>query len=433
MFDLLLKNVKIVSSKNIELNDILISDGVIKKIAKNIKEKAIRIIDAKEKYLLPGIIDVHVHLREPGGEKAETIESGTKAAIAGGVTTVFDMPNNKPATTTQKALDNKKKIAKNTSWCNLGFYIGASVDNLKSIKNITGAVAIKMYIASTTGNLLINKEEYQDEIFAVKDKLICVHAEDENTIKKISEFYKDQNDPEIHSCIRPNEAAFLAVEKIIKFAKKYDRSIHICHISTKEEIELITKAKEDNLKITCEVTPHHLFMNYDRYTSMGNFVKVNPPLRSEGDREVLWEALTNGVIDMIATDHAPHLKSEKEKDYWQAKAGIPGIEVSLALMLLEVNSGNIDIKKVVNLMCENPAKVFDIKNKGKIKEGFDADLVLVDMEKRKELKTGAIYSKCDWTPYKNWNMKGLPIITIVKGQIVFDDGEFFKPKNVDLI
>ncbi len=433
MYDLLIKNANVVTPEGVFFLDVAILDGKIIKLEKDITENAKEYIDADSKYLLPGVIDCHVHFREPGGTEKEDIESGSRAAVSGGVTTVLDMPNTNPATTTQEVLDQKIEIAKKKSYCNIGFFLGATSKNLNSLNEIKGYKAIKVYAGSSTGDLLLDKESDQSKLLEITEKIVCVHAEDEDLINQAKEFYKDDLEPEVHSCIRHRECAIKSVEKLIALAKKYNKHVHICHVSTEEELELIKKAKKENIKITCEVAPHHLFLNDEYYESMGNMIKINPPVRSKADNEALFEGLIDGTIDMIATDHAPHTKEEKKKDYEKAPSGVPEIEHSLSLMLNEVSEEKIKIEKLVEIMSKNPATVFDIKRKGEVGEGFDADMVIVDLNMKVEIKNKNVVSKCGWSPYDKWTVVGGVVMTFVMGEKVFDKGKLCKSKNKVII
>jgi len=434
MFDLVIKGAIVVLPGGSRQVDIAIKDGLITKISDSILEDSKKTILAEGKHLLPGIIDCHVHFRDPGDEEKEDMLTGTKAALAGGVTTVLDMPNTNPPTIDQKSLDIKKAKARSGAFSNIGFFLGVSEENINIIEKIKGYVAIKMYIGSSTGGLLVKEKLLQEEVFKKKlGKLICVHAEDETMILEAMRLYENENDPEIHSCIRHAGVAEKAVLDVIEMARKYDQRVHICHVSSELELTAIREAKKEGLKITCEVAPHHLFLTYDVYEKMGNFVKMNPPLRSEMDTKEMFLGLLDGTVDIVATDHAPHTQAEKEKNYWEAPAGVPGVETSLPLMLHEVNTGRISLETLVDRMCTKPAEIFGIKNKGVIKEGYDADLVLVNLNLEKKVDWAKLYTKCKWSPYKNWDVKGWPIKTFIKGEEVFSDGNFKRSGRIDIL
>jgi dihydroorotase len=423
-----------ITLKNCILNDnqtdIHIKDGVIVKIGEN-EEK--EVIDCTGLTLMPGAIDGHVHFREPGGEKKEDWLTGSRSAAKGGITTVLDMPNNNPPVIDQESLDLKRERAKK-SIVNYGFHFGATTKNLDLIKNIEGIAGVKIYFGSSTGNLLVDNPDDVKKIFTEANRVFLVHAEDEKLIQSKIHDFKDLNDPLIHTDIRPPRAAIKAVRDILKLVEITKARVHFCHVSTAGELDLIAEAKKKGLNVTCEVSPHHLFLNSDEYHQQGNWVKMNPPLRPEEDRLALWERIKDGTIDTIATDHAPHTKEEKHLAYWDAPAGVPGVETMLPLLLNEVNKGELDLKKIIELVCENPAKIFKIKNKGKIEEGYDADLTLIDMQFEKEVMNEDLETKCGWTPFVGRNLIGWPVTTIVGGNIVYNSleiNEQFKAKEID--
>jgi dihydroorotase len=382
-------------------------------------------IDAKGMIVLPGLIDVHVHFREPGDIQKEDFLTGSRAAAAGGVTTVLDMPNNKPPITNAAALEDKRELAKK-SIVNYGFYFGATSNNIDEIKKAKNIAGVKTYMGSSTGNLLVTDDSALGRIFS-SGELIAVHAEDEEMMLKNAERYKNEHNAEIHGKVRSQECAAAAVKKAVDIAKKYNTKLHICHSSTEEEMRLIAAAKKD-ANISCEVTPHHLFLTAAAMRKLGNFAKMNPPLRSKSDVEALWKGISRGVVDIIATDHAPHTIEEKEVDYWKAPSGVPGVETMLPLLLNAVNNNILSLQQLVKLTSENPAERFGIKNKGKIIARADADLVIVDMKKEKTIKNSEIVSKCAWTPFDGWKVKGRVIATIANGEIIYRSGEFIEVK-----
>jgi dihydroorotase len=421
-----LKNCRLESGET----DVHIKDGIISKIGKGIEKET---IDCAGLLLLPGLIDGHVHFREPGGEHKEDWLTGSRSAVKGGVTTVLDMPNNNPPIIDEASLNLKREKAKK-SIINYGFHIGATTDNLDFLNSAKNVSAIKIYFGSSTGDLLVDKMEDVKKIFNGCNKLFLIHAEDEEFIKQKSVEYKDSDDPVIHTKVRAMDAAIIAVKNILEIVEQTKARVHFCHVSSAGELKLIKSAKSKGLPVTCEVAPHHLFLNSSEYGKQGNWVKMNPPLRPEADRLALWRGIMDGTVDTIATDHAPHTKQEKMQSYWQAPAGVPGVETMLPLLLNEVSKGRIDLKKIIELVCENPARLFKIKNKGKIEEGYDADLVLVDMSLEKEVINEEMESKCGWTPFVGKNLTGWPVSTIVSGNIVYNSleiNEQFKGKEIN--
>lgn len=402
---------------NNKITDLLIRQGKIAAIGRHAEGK--KVVDCSGLTLLPGLIDGHVHFREPGFEYKEDWRTGSRAAAKGGVTTVFDMPNTNPPTIDQISLDQKRELAQK-SIVNYGFHFGATKENINLIRRIKGIAGIKVYFGSSTGSLLLDNPNDVKNLFKNSDKPFLVHAEDEQFIQEQTIKYKEESNPRIHTKVRAPKAAAKAVETLLRIAEQTGAQVHFCHISTEKEVSLIAEAKQRNLKVTCEVTPHHLFLTEEEYDKQGNWVKVNPPLRSERDRQALWQGITDEVIDTIGTDHAPHTKEEKEKSYWEVPSGVPGVETMLPLLLNEVNKGNLTLDKLVELTSENPARIFNLKNKGKMKKGYDADLVLVDLNLEKEIRNEELETKCGWSPFVGWKLTGWPIKTIIRGNIIYD-------------
>jgi len=432
---LLIKNCRILDKGKLKNTSIFISNGKIKSIG-NIGKviKANKAIDAKNNIVIPGLIDLHVHFRQPGHEYKEDFYTGSRAAAKGGVTSIFDMPNTNPATTSVKALEQKRELARRYCIVNYSFHFGATKDNSKEIVK-ADTKGVKIYMGSSTGNLLVDKTKDLKNVFlaAKKSGKICLlHAENEECLQKnISEYKaKGLDSPEMHSAVRENKCAAIAVKDALKLKKEIGNKIYFCHTSTKEEISSIRNAKKKAKGIYCEVTPHHLFLDTRAYRKYGNFVKVNPPLRYIEDQKALWKGVNDRTVDAIATDHAPHQPDEKEKNYWDAPSGIPGVETILALLLDAVNSGELSLKQVIELTSENPAKIFGIKNKAKIKKGYDADLVIVDMEMKDSI--GQIESKSKWSPFHDKVLKGWPIVTIINGNIVYYQGQLYNNKGKEL-
>lgn len=411
--------------KNTHLGDLLIEDGKIAKVGGNIDSPGAEEIDCTGKHVIPGVIDAHVHFRSPGDEYKEDWETGSRAAVMGGVTTVFDMPNTNPQTTTLEALEDKRALARAKSHVNFGLFFGGTGRNLEEVKKASGIVGVKVYMGETTGQTINEDSDFMEkllkDLFEQTDRVIAIHAEDEELIKKHIETYRGEDNPEIHSLIRNDSIAFAAARRAIHLAKKYSGRLHICHMSTKKEVELLAKYSDEN--ITCEVAPHHLFFTISEYARQGNFVKMNPPLRAQNDVDALWEAVRSGLVNIVATDHAPHLPEEKEQGYWDAPAGVPGVEMVLPLMLNSVNEGRIILDDVVRLLCEGPANLYGVRGKGFLKEGYDADVVVVDMDMVREVRNEDVVSKCGWTPYAGMNLRGWPVMTFVGGMLVVENRE----------
>ncbi|MBN1156481.1 amidohydrolase family protein [Candidatus Woesearchaeota archaeon] len=358
--------------------DILIIGGKIKKIAQGIDSDE-KIINAEGLIAIPGIIDSHVHFRDFEQKYKEDFFTGSCAAAAGGITSVLDMPNNKPPVLSVDDLNKKRELAKK-SVVNYGFYFGTDGNNIPEIKKAKNIAAVKVYMERTTGNLAVENVE---NVFK-NCKRIAVHAEGKN------------------------------VSKAIELAKKYNNYLYLCHISTKEEIEIIKREKSN--KIFAEATPHHLFLKSNNTP----FCLMKPELKSAADVKALWDGIDLGIIDTIGSDHAPHAVEEKKSG---GCYGIPGVETLLPLLLNAINEKRLTLKKVIQLCCENPVRIFGIKNKGFLKEGYDADIVLVDINRIKEVKNSGLFTKCKWSPFDGMKLRGWPVMTIVNGNVVFDNGK----------
>ena len=377
-------------------------------------------IDAQGLTLLPGVIDPQVHFREPGLEHKEDLFTASCACAKGGVTSFLEMPNTRPLTISQSALDDKLQRAASKCLVNYGFFIGATGDNLPDLLSASPTPGIKVFMGSMHGQLLVNQEEVLEAIFARGNRLIAVHAEDQARINQRKQEFAGIEDLAIHSQIQDNQAALLATKLALKLSKKYQRRLHILHMSTAEEAELLRHDKPS--WVTAEVTPQHLLLNTSAYTTIGSLAQMNPPLRSPHDNEVLWQALRDGIIDFIATDHAPHTLAEKAQTYPNTPSGMPGVETSLPLMLTAAMAGKCTVAQVVQWMSKAVAVAYGIPNKGEISPGYDADLVLVDLKNYREVKREEVLSKCGWSPFEGWNLTGWPVTTIVSGEVVYDHG-----------
>lgn len=393
---MLVKNCKLVVKDNQEIiRDILIEDGVITKIDKNIVAEGHEVLDAQLNYVLPGVIDVHTHMRDPGLTHKEDFTSGSKACARGGVTTFIDMPNTIPVTVTEKALLEKKNMMQGRSYVDYGFHFGGSKkDNSEEIKKVLNKVAsTKIFLNMSTGDMLIEDEKVVENIFR-ESKIISVHAEEG------------------------------MVEKAIEFCKKYNKELYLCHLSKASEIELVKKAKAEGVKVFGEVTPHHLFLNIDDVNKTERsklLLRMKPELKEKSDNEALWKALADGTLDSIGTDHAPHLIEEKLA---KLTYGVPSVENSLEMMLNGVKENKITFERLIEVMSKNPAKIFGIKNKGDIAVGFDGDLVIVDINDNSPIKDDMVITKANWTPYENCTRGGRVLTTILRGEIVYNKGNF---------
>ncbi|MFT3794947.1 dihydroorotase [Flavobacterium sp.] len=432
----LIKNAKIVNEGTIFEGDVLIEDEFIAEIAEKIsvKSSATKIIDAEGSYLIPGAIDDQVHFREPGLTHKGDIASESRAAVAGGVTSFIEQPNTVPNAVTQEILQQKYDIAEQTSFANYSFMMGATNDNLEEVlktnpKNVAG---IKIFLGSSTGNMLVDNEAVLEKIFSSTQMLIAVHCEDEQTIKDNLEKFKAEYGEDIpvtaHHLIRSEEACYLSSSKAIALAKKTGARLHIFHLSTAKEMELFTnKIPLEEKKITAEVCVHHLWFTNDDYATKGNFIKWNPAVKTANDRKVLWEALLDDRIDVIATDHAPHTLEEKKQKYLQAPSGGPLVQHSVVAMFEAHHQGKISVEKIVEKMAHNPAKIFKIEKRGFIREGYYADLAIVNPGLPWNVKKENILYKCGWSPFEGVNFKSRITHTFVNGELVYNN---FKVKDI---
>ena len=402
--------------------DITVSGGKIKSIGKADLNNH-KVYDAENKIVLPGIIDTQVHFREPGSTDAEDLESGSRAAVLGGVTSLFEMPNTNPPTANLVEFEKKLKAAKNRMHSNYAFYFGATpsnTDQLAQLKNVEGCCGVKLFAGSSTGNLLVDKEADIEKVISSSDRVVSIHSEDEDIIKLRKKFIR-KGDVHSHHEWRNVECAMSSTRRVVKIAERYNKKIHVLHVTTKDEVDFLAMHKKN---VTFETTPQHLTLYApDCYDKLGTYAQMNPPLRGKEHYDRLWTAIKNNIVDVLGSDHAPHLKANKNKEYPDSPSGMPGVQTIFPVMIDHVNNGKLTLNQLINLMCENPCRIFGIKNKGFIKEGFDADLTIVDMKKEVTIKDEMIASKCGWTPFNNYKVKGFPVGTIVNGILVMSDGK----------
>ena len=402
--------------------DITVSGGKIKSIGKADLNNH-KVYDAENKIVLPGIIDTQVHFREPGSTDAEDLESGSRAAVLGGVTSLFEMPNTNPPTANLVEFEKKLKAAKNRMHSNYAFYFGATpsnTDQLAQLKNVEGCCGVKLFAGSSTGNLLVDKEADIEKVISSSDRVVSIHSEDEDIIKLRKKFIR-RGDVHSHHEWRNVECAMSSTRRVVKIAERYNKKIHVLHVTTKDEVDFLAMHKKN---VTFETTPQHLTLYApDCYDKLGTYAQMNPPLRGKEHYDRLWTAIKNNIVDVLGSDHAPHLKANKDKEYPDSPSGMPGVQTIFPVMIDHVNNGKLTLNQLINLMCENPCRIFGIKNKGFIKEGFDADLTIVDMKKEVTIKDEMIASKCGWTPFNNYKVKGFPVGTIVNGILVMSDGK----------
>ena len=432
---ILIKNAQIVNEGKIIQSDILIENDLISKIEPNISEEADQIIDASGKYLLPGVIDDQVHFREPGLTHKGDIESESRSAIAGGTTSFIEQPNTVPNAITQELLANKYELARQKSFANYGFMMGGTNDNLEEVlktnpRNVPG---IKLFLGSSTGNMLVDNPETLENIFNNTKMLIAVHCEDEATIRANTQKYFDEYGEDIpvkfHHLIRSEEACYKSSSKAIELAKKTGARLHVFHLSTAIETGLFRNdIPLKDKKITAEVCVHHLTFTNEDYETKGGLIKWNPAVKTQKDKDGLWEALLDNRIDVIATDHAPHTWEEKQNVYTKCPSGAPLVQHSLVVMLENYKNGKISLERIVEKMAHNPAILFRIEKRGFIREGYKADLVLVDLNQNWTVKKENILYKCGWSPLEGTEFHSKVTHTFVNGKLVYENGKITQEK-----
>ena len=429
---ILIKNATIVNENTTFIGDVLIENELIKEISSEIKTtRNVEVINAEGKYLIPGFIDDQVHFREPGLTHKATIATESRAAVAGGITTFIEMPNTVPQATTQNLLEDKFTIAAKDSYANYSFMFGGTNDNLEELlKTDPQKVAgIKLFLGSSTGNMLVDNEEILEKIFSSTKMIISVHCEDEATIRKNTQEFVDKYGDDVpvkyHPIIRSEEACYLSSSKAIALAKKTGARLHIFHVSTAKETELFRNdIPLEEKQITAEVCVHHLWFSDKDYAEKGTHIKWNPAVKTEKDRLGLWDALLDDRIDVLATDHAPHTLEEKTNVYTKAPSGGPLVQHAVTAILEKVKEGVISIEKAVEKMSHNPAKLFQIKNRGFIKEGYFADLVLIDTNKPQTVSKDNILYKCGWSPFEGTTFSSTITHTFVNGNLIYNNGVF---------
>ncbi len=421
-FNLIIKNGSCYINGKLEQTDIAINNGKIEKIGK-LSLNSAKVFDATDKIVLPGIIDTQVHFREPGSTDREDLESGSRAAVLGGVTSVFEMPNTNPPTSNLIEFNKKLDLAKNRMHCNYAFYFGATpenVDQLAKLKGLEGCCGVKLFAGSSTGKLLVDKEKDIEKVISNSDRIVSIHSEDEEILNLRKKFIKE-GDVHSHPEWRNAECAMSSTRRVVKIAERYNKQIHVLHVTTKEEVDFLAMHKKN---VTFEITPQHLTLYApDCYDKLGSFAQMNPPIRKKEHFDRLWVAVKNSIVDVLGSDHAPHSKEDKLKKYPASPSGMPGVQTILPIMLDHINNEKLSLDQLVKLMCENPCRIFGIKKKGYLKEGYDADLTIVDMNKNVTIKNEMIASKCGWTPFDNYKVKGFPVATIINGAIVMKDGK----------
>ncbi|MFN5183697.1 MAG: dihydroorotase [Bacteroidota bacterium] len=434
---ILIKNATIVNEGEVFVSDLLIEDKFIKSIERNIEEKANNVIDAKGLHLFPGVIDDQVHFREPGLTHKGDLFTESRAAVAGGVTSFMEMPNTVPSAVTVNLLENKYSRAAEVSLANYSFFMGTTNNNLKEIHKVDykRVCGLKIFLGSSTGDMLVDNQDNLNAIFKEVKTIIAVHAEHDPTVKKnlekIKEFYGEEDVPAyFHAIIRNDEVCYKSSSKAVDMASKYGTRLHILHISTAKELSLFTnKIPLREKKITSEACIHHLWFYDEDYSKKGNLIKWNPAVKTLHDREKIWEAVLDGRIDVIATDHAPHTLEEKSQSYYKAPSGGPLIQHSLNAMLDFHKQGRISLEQIALKMSHNVADLFQIDKRGYIREGYFADLVLVDLNKPYTVKKENLLYKCGWSPFEDHEFSNSISHALINGRIAFESGQIVEGEN----
>lgn len=426
-FDLILKDGTVVNHDGTGIRDIGIRDGRIAAIGNLSNDKAGEVRACRGLHILPGVIDSQVHFREPGLDHKEDLETGSRAAVAGGVTTVFEMPNTVPLTTTEETLADKVRRAHHRMFCDFAFYVGGTrenIDEIPALERLPGSAGIKVFMGSSTGNLLVDDADALEAIVAKLSRRAAFHAEDEDRLNA-RKGERIKGDPSSHPVWRDVEAAMLATTRLVGLAEKYRRRIHVLHISTADEMRFLAEHKQ---WASVEVTPHHLtLVGPDCYQRLGGYVQMNPPVRDQLHNDGIWAGVTAGIVDVLGSDHAPHTREEKEATYPQSHSGMTGVQTLVPIMLDHVNAGRLSLERFVDLTSHGPQRLFGIVGKGRIAVGYDADLTIVDLKRRNTIQDDWIESRCGWTPYHGKDVEGWPVGTLVRGATAMWEGDL--PNN----
>lgn len=420
-FDLLIKGGICATPSGIAEADVGIRAGRIVAIGSLTGAKAAEIYEAKGLHVLPGVIDTQVHFREPGNEHKEDLESGSRAAALGGVTAVFEMPNTSPPTTSHLAIEDKLARARNRMHCDYAFYVGATPQNvgaLSELERLPGVCGVKAFLGSSTGTLLLSEEDAILAALKGGRRRMAVHSEDEARLNARKSFAKT-GDPRTHPVWRDAETARLSTERVLRLARAVGRKLHVLHVTTADELPLLAEARDF---ATVETTPQHLTLSAPEcYERLGTYAQMNPPIREAHHRDALWKAVSEGLIDVIGSDHAPHTREEKDKIYPNTPSGMPGVQTLATILLDHVNAGRMSLERFVDLTSAGAARIFGIAGKGRIARGFDADFTIVDLKKKQKIENSWIASKCAWTPFDGMETTGWPVATIIRGKTVMRD------------
>jgi len=426
-FDTLIRQATVCTSTNQEVADVGILDGKIAAIGDLSSGSAEKVVEAQHLHLLPGGIDSQVHFREPGLTHKEDIESGTRCAIHGGITSILEMPNTNPNTTSAERLQEKLDIGAKTAWCHFGFFIGASTENaeqLAELEKLPGTPGVKIFMGSSTGSLLVSDDDDLRRVLRSGRKRCPIHAEDEPRNRERKALLSQNPHPREHPYLRDATSALIATQRIIRLSEETGRPVHVLHISTLDEISVIEDAKKRGIGTTMEVLPQHIYFSAPEcYERLGSLAQMNPPIRSEEHRQAILAAVQRGSFDIFGSDHAPHTLEEKAQTYPSSPSGMPGVQTLLPVLLTMVNRGWFPLSTVVRMLCENPAKLYGIKGKGHLAVGYDADLVLVDLNQERVVSKPMLQTKCGWSPYEGDTLKGWPTHVFLNGNLVVENDE----------
>ena len=425
LFDLLIKSGTLVTHAGTGVTDVGISAGRIVAIGDLDSDRAANVVDASGLHVLPGLVDTQVHFREPGMEQAEDLESGTRGAVLGGITGLFEMPNTKPLTTTPAAIADKLKRAENRAWCDHAFYIGATAENAADLvewERTPGCCGVKVFMGASTGDLLVPDDETLTRVLASGSRRVAIHSEDNARLDERKEYRGDN--VANHPVWRDVESALKSTRRLLAIAEEARRRVHVLHVTTAEEIALLANHKD---LVTVEVTPQHLTLSAPEcYEELGSRAQMNPPIRDARHREALWAGLRQGVVDVIGSDHAPHPLEAKAKPYPNSPSGMTGVQTTVPLMLDHVAAGRLSLAHLADLMAASPARIFGLVGKGRVALGYDADLTIVDLAAKREITRDWIASKAGWSPFEGRVVTGWPVMTVIRGQIVMREGELGK-------
>ena len=437
MFDTIIRNARVVTSTVDEVADVGIRDGKIAQIGSLGRDSAPFELEAAGLVLLGGVIDTQVHFREPGLEHKEDLESGTRAALMGGVTSILEMPNTNPTTTSEEALLDKLHRAEGRAWCDYGFFVGASTENIEELarlENLPGVPGVKIFVGSSTGSLLVEKEEHLRRVLLNGKKPCPVHAEDEQRNRERKALLSESPHPREHPFLRDEESARMATERMIRLAEETGRPLHVLHVTTLQEPMLIAAAKKRGSKVTAEVTPQHLWFSAPEcYERLDTLAQMNPPIRTREHTEALWRALHEGVFDVFGSDHAPHTLEEKAQPYPSSPSGMPGVQTMLPVLLTFVAQGRLSLQTLSRMACETPARLYNMIGKGGIQEGNDADMVLVDLAKSYTFERSMVESKSGWSPYEGENLTGSIEHVFLRGNHVVNSGSLVPPPQGSML